>query len=822
MELTKTQSNAVEKIVSTFDFYNNKKTALTFKAPTGSGKTFMIANVIDKMLLSKPIDLKLVFVYMIISDARLPYQILYSFNKYKKYLNNNNIEIKLIESPSVSTNKVKDFSASINAKDDSVLIMGLSSFGATRIFTEQEILDSFLEELKTRSDLKLVYIRDEAHRANSRVNKDDAEKKLKTDTKLKNAASFVIEMTATPKEINENFVEITEEDLKNDEVKLLKENLVFNSGLNDNYELSSIDSFDFLDVAIQKFKQIKEEYKDPHDKWGLKRINPAMLIQFDNKTKGREKEFEDAKNKIIKKLQDNKLSYAIYFSDEKVNSDERDVANLEDISKSNSSIDVILFKVGPAVGWNIPRACMLVQLRNVNSESLNIQTIGRIKRNPNPGFKENWNNSNPSYHYYIYSNNLLSEKSFFNFKVKKEYKNILFPQGNISRETIYNFKGSIEYKEEIKSVLWKNEANIIQQAKKILSEYENTNKIIVEEESIQNSENKLIKKIVTNAIELYLYNNEIQLNFEKVYWNKNLSLELDGEINKFQLKHSFLTTGIIKYVLFKLYSDKLTKVYKKYMLNGDKTDFYKINKNYALPERITDILDIRNASHNPLNTSKYFGFCWKNNIVSKNNAFEPEYIPFIKEVEEVTKKYDIFIAESLPEKEFLENIGIDNFKQILTKNTKLEISKKQTKEYQWVEKSIPIFKNPVKMGIGFDYIDSNYQIRKSFPDFVFVIGNHYLFIEVKSKNDYDSMKTQKILESYEKYILANNQAKEKLDITFVICQYENKNNVWFTKLLGFSSSQKINNSLNESEENKYSNLESLINDIVIQQGLKSF
>ncbi|EEH02207.1 type III restriction enzyme, res subunit family protein [Ureaplasma urealyticum serovar 2 str. ATCC 27814] len=59
---------------------------------------------------------------------------------------------------------------------------------------------------------------------------------------------------------------------------------------------------------------------------------------------------------------------------------------LKEISKKKSNVDVILFKIGPATGWNIPRACMLVQLRNVSSKNLSVQTIGRIKRFANPNF----------------------------------------------------------------------------------------------------------------------------------------------------------------------------------------------------------------------------------------------------------------------------------------------------------------------------------------------------------------------------------------------------------------------------------------------------
>ncbi|MCU9940305.1 DEAD/DEAH box helicase family protein [Mycoplasmopsis felis] len=83
MELTKAQNSAVSKLV---DFTLNKlithkKESLYFKAPTGSGKTFMILNYIDKLIdLSKyENNLDLVFVIATLSSAELPKQMEESF-----------------------------------------------------------------------------------------------------------------------------------------------------------------------------------------------------------------------------------------------------------------------------------------------------------------------------------------------------------------------------------------------------------------------------------------------------------------------------------------------------------------------------------------------------------------------------------------------------------------------------------------------------------------------------------------------------------------------------------------------------------------------
>ncbi|WP_163532234.1 hypothetical protein [Helicobacter suis] len=120
---------------------------------------------------------------------------------------------------------------------------------------------------------------------------------------------------------------------------------------------------------------------------------PAMLIQVDNQPD--QKSNPDAWTKWDKTLQELKdrfeqvnWSWVQYFGDEiDYNRRDNDLPKsvlLPKISKINDTTDCIIFKVGPATGWDIPRACMLLRLRNVCSSKLSIQALGRIKRNPYP------------------------------------------------------------------------------------------------------------------------------------------------------------------------------------------------------------------------------------------------------------------------------------------------------------------------------------------------------------------------------------------------------------------------------------------------------
>ncbi|ADH22234.1 type III restriction enzyme, res subunit [synthetic Mycoplasma mycoides JCVI-syn1.0] len=158
MRLTNKQEFVVQQIVDKYHLENKK--IIDFQAPTGSGKTFMMINAIDKLITTYPNE-KFTFVIVTLSTAELPKQLYDNLNDYKQYLDNN-ITIEYQESPSSSNSKLKDQHFQIKAKQNNVLILGTQSFGKNRIFTEQGIIHSFLDEIKNQ-DYKLVYIRDEAH-----------------------------------------------------------------------------------------------------------------------------------------------------------------------------------------------------------------------------------------------------------------------------------------------------------------------------------------------------------------------------------------------------------------------------------------------------------------------------------------------------------------------------------------------------------------------------------------------------------------------------------------------------------------------------------
>ena len=65
---------------------------------------------------------------------------------------------------------------------------------------------------------------------------------------------------------------------------------------------------------------------------------------------------------------------AIWLSNEK--------DNIEDIESNYNEVEVLIFKQAIALGWDCPRAQILLMFREIKSVTFEIQTVGRILRTP--------------------------------------------------------------------------------------------------------------------------------------------------------------------------------------------------------------------------------------------------------------------------------------------------------------------------------------------------------------------------------------------------------------------------------------------------------
>ncbi|QGZ97285.1 hypothetical protein GE118_00505 [Mycoplasma sp. NEAQ87857] len=755
MQLTKVQSDAVNKLISK---YHEGYKQTHFIAPTGSGKTFMIANFIDQMITNSiSRNEKLIFVIATISSADLPLQFKNSLINYRRSLFNSNIKISHIEAPSkkaINNNKI-DQVYDINFEQNDVIIFGKSSFGTGRIYTEYGVLTKFLQQVKN-SRYKLIYIRDEAHIGDKAEGLKDKEKNF--EKMVQESADFVIKMSATLETLEtENPVIIKEVDLYSDVEKLLKTNkkdLIY-----DNDELNEKDKIsddDLLNAACRKFKEIKQQYIDTIAEPGLVGINPAMLIQIDNDSKindEKSKEFQKKLNEIKKTIERNGLTYLVYFGDKNKNNEtnlkgvQLDLVN---VSQKNSDIDVIIFKIGPSIGWNIPRACMLVQLRSVSSKNLSIQTLGRIKRNPNIAIQ---NPDSIAFDYWVYSN-VKNEDKKDKWCLKDEYKDDSFQYGYIKAEKIDLDKAQKEYYEELDKLLSHQKENqqvseAVLKAKKPIKKFENKSnfdnyfvfkneefKYLIGSFKITNNSSIIIQEYIYDIIGIKLY-------LDKEFKRKQKFIN-DSLISKI---YNFLGLErkldlITKFIIYKYFCDCLKVIYE----NKVKAFQGEINNEIFCISEIKKQLPVYVMN----NKSKFYS------KLSKDLEQKYAYKAL-----DGKNNYKIYL-DSTPEETFLNKIV-----QLNPKNR--------------IKRIKIISKNPTSDGIWFEYLDNENILRRSFPDFVLRYHNKStqkfdtLYVEMKSSNDIDCTKTNNIINSYKKY--QSSSFKDNNPISLLLCWLDNSNNI---------------------------------------------
>ena len=327
----------------------NQQDEITFKAPTGSGKTHMMADFMNRILEKNDI----VFLVSSLSKGDLAKQ---NFNKFVEYSDNNefpNIEPYLISSETSGENRLH-IPTSYN-----VYVLPRDLYKDKSKLKQGALID-FLRALTTPKPLglgKQVYvIKDECHIATSNL-----------DSLAKDFFSKVYNFSATPnlKRGQHPDVEITELDAIN--AKLIK-------------SVAYQNEFDDLAVAFEKYKHVKDQYNK------LLGINPCMIIQISNKDKA-----EDEIKRVRAELdKDPSLKWMLIVDNDKecdtndiLKTKKIPVSKWKDYAKTNTAtIDVIIFKMVITEGWDIPRACMLYQIRDSKSKQLDEQVVGRVRRNP--------------------------------------------------------------------------------------------------------------------------------------------------------------------------------------------------------------------------------------------------------------------------------------------------------------------------------------------------------------------------------------------------------------------------------------------------------
>jgi type III restriction enzyme len=350
------QEKAIGSLLTKFDnlLQSSENEVCVLKAPTGSGKTIICAEFLKRFTKEGKHTGKFSFIW--ISVRRLHDQ---SKDKLEWHyesdhsLNCSNFED--LTDKKIDENEILFINwDSINKKDKSVIIQENE---------HDNNLNAVLKNTKDE-DRQIILIIDESHHTAG----SDRSKELIDIISPK----ITLEVSATPK-LQEDASEIEKIGLS-----AVKEEEMIKSEIAINPEFMKIklDAKSATELVIEQALKKREELKKLYEK-EKSNINPLILIQLPDKKEKQDKK----KDEIIKLLKDNfsisedKGNMAIWLSEKKSDT-------LPNIEKHDSEVDVLLFKQAIALGWDCPRASILVIFRESTSVIFTIQVIGRIMRMP--------------------------------------------------------------------------------------------------------------------------------------------------------------------------------------------------------------------------------------------------------------------------------------------------------------------------------------------------------------------------------------------------------------------------------------------------------
>lgn len=369
LKQVKYQETAVNELVSkTIKLLNSvgQRKKLVFKAPTGSGKTVMASEMLGRLVSELPerTDCNFDKVALIwIAPNKLHEQ---SYFKMKNYFTETRILQPLIYDE-------LDHSSDGYIQHGEILFVNWESINKDNavMIRETENSASLYDITRRTQDdnhIPIVVVIDEEHMFGTK-NAKKCEKVLQSiNPKLE------IRISATPITRGDEMVNVMREDVIAEE--MIKNGIVLNPAI----DVAHSDGLTANQWLIKEALNKRNELAAAYNEIGVN-INPLLLIQLPNdSSEANTAEDNTIKEEVIEYLRamhditnaNGKL--AVWLSNEK--------ENLSNLEAPDNLTDVLLFKQAIALGWDCPRAAVLLIFRKLDSYTFTMQTIGRILRMP--------------------------------------------------------------------------------------------------------------------------------------------------------------------------------------------------------------------------------------------------------------------------------------------------------------------------------------------------------------------------------------------------------------------------------------------------------
>lgn len=423
MKVLRYQQKAVQELVDkSIELLSlaGQRHTLVFEAPTGAGKTIMASEMLMRLCteLTERADAPYSEVaFMWIAPNKLHEQ---SYFKMKTFFTETR-ELRPVVYDDM------DHSANGYIHPGEILFVNWESINKDNALmirdTEQSAsLYDLTRRTQIEQEIPLIVIIDEEHMFGGRQAK-------KSEMVLRNIMpKLEIRISATPITSNpEEKVKVHRQHVI--EEQMIKEGVVINPALDFSSPEMSLTQH-LVSLALKKRNELAEAYK----RLGVN-INPLLLIQLPNDESGSMSADDTSiKDEVTLYLdaihgintKNNRLT--IWLSGEK--------ENVDGLERNDNMTEALLFKQAIALGWDCPRAAVLLIFRKIESFTFGAQTVGRILRMPEQKFYQD-DRLNKGYVYTNISQNLV--------KIEPEDMDYLSTIHTIRRENLCNVSLQSEY-----------------------------------------------------------------------------------------------------------------------------------------------------------------------------------------------------------------------------------------------------------------------------------------------------------------------------------------------------------------------------------------
>jgi len=340
-----------------------RKIPILLKAPTGAGKTVIMASFISQLIsevkMRPNIATDLAFIWLAPNTLHLQ-----SYDSLKGFYS---------EMHDLKTKKIEDLGGNDFLHTNDLLFINWSSVDKDKNTFRKENernfnIQSLIENTYSKGT-ELVVIIDEAH-LSAFTGKQAIEVLKLIDAKIE------ISVTATPNHLPDYNVIIQRQSVV--EEQMIKKGVKLNIDLSEEEQKGTSIDLHLLRKAIEKRNELEKAYREA----GIN-INPLLLIQLPSE-KAVLTDEDNSKRLIMENYLDGSEfgittangQLAIWLSDTK------DKLNLEGLELPLAQQKVLIFKQAISQGWDCPRAAVLLIFREIGNATFGIQTVGRILRMP--------------------------------------------------------------------------------------------------------------------------------------------------------------------------------------------------------------------------------------------------------------------------------------------------------------------------------------------------------------------------------------------------------------------------------------------------------